>query len=165
MFHDTNSNYLCTYLPNQKLALGWYVIKLTFNMHLLSFNNTIKHLVIAPFAGQYCSLYKNVYLVANTFSLQVLENSPLECEGLSTEPCTFDSESNFPDNLSDSNSCPGIEAISDFFPLPFCPFVLKFSINLGYDSLKRWIVFFSCMFMYIDAIYLIFSSRKTQIIF
>ncbi|KAK4598031.1 hypothetical protein RGQ29_015518 [Quercus rubra] len=42
----------------------------------------------------------------------VVKNFPQE-EGLSTKPCTFDSKSKSPDNLSEIDSCPGIEENSN----------------------------------------------------
>ncbi|KAL0004245.1 hypothetical protein SO802_011806 [Lithocarpus litseifolius] len=63
--------------------------------------------------------YCTFIFVLVRFLKSVVENFPQE-EGLSTKPCTFDSKSKSPDNLSEIDSCPGIEAISNFFPIPFC---------------------------------------------
>ena len=86
---------------------------------------TIKHLIIALFVG----LYENVSLLLT--SLQVVKNFPQE-EGLSTKPCTFDSKSKSPDNLSEIDSCPGIEAISNFFLFLFVFLLFR---CLSYDPL------------------------------
>ena len=125
-------------------------------MHFLSSNDyqTADHCFIC------WTIWKCIF-VANTLSLQVVENFPQE-EGLSTKPCTFDSKCKSPDNLSEIDSCPGIEAISNFFLFLF---VFLLFCCLSYDPLIIWIVCFAClyfilfskicMFM-IDAIYLIF---------
>lgn len=118
-----------------------------------------------------CWTIRKCIFVANTLSLQVVENFPEE-EGLSTKPCTFDSKSKSPDNLFEMDSCLGIEAISNFFL--FLSVYLLFCC-LSYDPLIIWIVCFACLYFIlfyktcmfiIDAIYLFFfSSRKNQITF